>query len=51
MRLVFKEDTKKHICLETKDEMTGEGKSEEWAPAGGLLEVVTGGRCLFRITA
>ena len=33
------------------DEIVGEGKSEEWAPAGGLVEVVPGERCRFRATA
>ena len=32
------------------DAIVGEGKSEEWAPAGDLVEVVPGEKCRFRVT-
>ena len=33
------------------DEIVGEGKSVEWKPAGGLVGVVPGEKCRFRVTA
>ncbi len=33
------------------DDIVGEGKSLEWAPAGDLVEVVPGEKCQFRVTA
>lgn len=33
------------------NDIVGEGKSLEWAPAGDLVEVVPGEQCQFRVTA
>ena len=43
--------TEEYMLGDMDDIVGEEGKSVEWTPAGGLVEVVPGEKCQFRVTA